>query len=146
MSKSSVPCKRAMRSSGFSWEGIRPKYFIVLGRMSTGIGIDLPKCLSVHQSGCRRSISSRQSTTFIACEGAADRRIRVEMGDKSFPLVIRPGGEELLLLPIPPQLPTRENSVKAPHPPISRLTPSIHSRNKFSKPGGIARTNLLLFK
>jgi hypothetical protein len=26
MSKSSVPCKRAMRSSGLFWEGIRPKH------------------------------------------------------------------------------------------------------------------------
>src|SRR5215471_1431511 len=38
MSKSSVPCKRAMRSFGLSWDGIRPKHGIILGRMSTGIG------------------------------------------------------------------------------------------------------------
>src|SRR5256885_6329254 len=35
MSKSSVPCKRAMRSSGLSWEGIRPKLGIILDRKST---------------------------------------------------------------------------------------------------------------
>ena len=38
MSKSSVPCKRAMRSLGLSWDGIRPKHGIILGRMSTGVG------------------------------------------------------------------------------------------------------------
>ena len=37
MSKSSVPCKRAMRSLGLSWDGIRPKHGILLGRMSTGV-------------------------------------------------------------------------------------------------------------
>src|SRR5690349_5079492 len=38
MSKSSVPCKRAMRSRGLSWDGIRPKDGTLLGRMSTGAG------------------------------------------------------------------------------------------------------------